>query len=314
MNIAGKSQSIVRSRGKARVGDPDLGPFADLPGKWVGLPGRGWNLIALPFQGGPYNYRLLMNRYDEVLKFNEVSKNVPNRGICFEGTAVATDQFVATLDYEQSITQIKAVDEPVSGLAGGPAAEIHHEPGLFLYMRNQTTDNIDIARLATVPHGNTALGLGTAKTIEGAPEIPPMSALPIGVAQSLDNEYLQPYRHFRDNPFDGLFEPTDTTALLRGALAQDVVLSTQILHFDTTLRAAGVTNIPFIERQADASEMQATFWIETLEAQDENGDPILQMQYAQTVMLDFFPRTDGLPGLIRWPHVSINTLRRMPGS
>ena len=34
------------------------------------------------------------------------------------------------------------------------------------------------------------------------------------------------------------------------------------------------------------------------------------MQYLQIVMLDFFPRRDGLPGRIGWPHVSINTLTK----
>jgi hypothetical protein len=29
------------------------------------------------------------------------------------------------------------------------------------------------------------------------------------------------------------------------------------------------------------------------------------------VMLDFFPRRDGLPGRIGWPHVSINTLTKV---
>ena len=32
----------------ARPADPDLGPLAKLPGRWVGQ-GRGWNMIALPF-------------------------------------------------------------------------------------------------------------------------------------------------------------------------------------------------------------------------------------------------------------------------
>jgi hypothetical protein len=37
----------------------------------------------------------------------------------------------------------------------------------------------------------------------------------------------------------------------------------------------------------------------------------LRLQYLQIVMLDFFPRRDGLPGRIGWPHVSINTLTKV---
>jgi hypothetical protein len=31
----------------------------------------------------------------------------------------------------------------------------------------------------------------------------------------------------------------------------------------------------------------------------------------QVVQLDFFPRLDGGPGRIKWPHVSINTLQKI---
>jgi hypothetical protein len=41
------------------------------------------------------------------------------------------------------------------------------------------------------------------------------------------------------------------------------------------------------------------------------GTPRLILQYLQIVLLDFFPRRDGLPGLIRWPHVSINTMEKV---
>jgi hypothetical protein len=41
-----------RSFANALSGDPALGPLSQLPGVWKNLPdlpGRGWNLIALPF-------------------------------------------------------------------------------------------------------------------------------------------------------------------------------------------------------------------------------------------------------------------------
>ena len=71
----------------AKTGDADLGPFKLLPGIWKnvpGLPGRGWNMIALPFATEPddfINYRLLVNQYNEELKFSVVDKAVANRGI-----------------------------------------------------------------------------------------------------------------------------------------------------------------------------------------------------------------------------------------
>ena len=64
-------------------------------------------------------------------------------------------------------------------------------------------------------------------------------------------------------------------------------------------------------KQANATEMTSTFWIQELEETDASGGPIVILQYLQVVLLDFFPRRDGQDGLIRWPHVSINTMKKV---
>ena len=81
-----------------------------------------------------------------------------------------------------------------------------------------------------------------------------------------------------------------------------------------SLATGGIKNIPFIVKQANAVSMNSTFWIQELEETDENGLPKLRLQYLQIVILDFFPRRDGLPGVISWPHVSINTLDKVSDS
>lgn len=311
----------------AVTGDPSLGPFAQLPGTWAnlpGLPGRGWNMIALPVAapgarpgdppatGSHPGFRLLVNQYNEQLKFNLVDKAVPNRGV--NGTAPGTvnsDQLLVTLDYEQSIAQIEAADFPPSGLAGAPGLAIHHEPGLFLTMSDPNDEGgPDIARLATIPHGDAALGLGTSRVVTQA-TIPTITSLPLGVPQDLDHPYLAPYKHFHDTPFLGLFDPTDPTALLKVANADVTVVRTTVLEFDTTVATAGIHNVPFVVKQADAAEMKATFFVHELAETDAAGHPRLRLQYAQIVQLDFLPRFDGGPGRIRWPHVSINTLEKV---
>ncbi len=297
-----------RTIATAKAGDKDLGPFELLPGKWRSLPGRGWNMIALPFAQGRFKYRLLMNQYNETLTFNLVDKGVPNRGISDDGST-ETDQFVVALDYEQNIIQLAAEDFPVSGEAGDPGLAIHHEPGLFLHQTNEVTDGLDIARLATVPHGDSVLGLGHATTTAGAPSIPNISGLPIGVPSDLNSPYLEPYKHFHETPFRGLFDPVEPNRLLEEANQGITIENTTALSFDTTLQQAGIVNIPFVVRQANAAEMKSTFWIEELASEDD--EPALRLQYSQIVLLDFFPRRDGFPGLIRWPHVSINTLEKV---
>jgi hypothetical protein len=299
----------------ARTGDPDLGPFRLLPGTWANkpnLPGRGWNMIALPFappdgQGGP-PFRLLVNQYNEELKFQLVDKAVPNRGI--EIGPVKGDQTLVAIDYEQAIAQIVADDFPQSGLAGRPDLAIHHEPGLLLNL----LDGFDqggprIARLATIPHGDAVLALGDFQVTPGAPNIPTVNSLPIGVSQDLNSGYLAAYKHFHDNPFQNLFDPTDPTALLKAANQGVNIKQTTILEFDTTVERAGISNIPFIVKQANASEMKATFFLQEIE--DEQGNTKLRLQYVQVVQLDFFPRRDGGPGRIKWPHVSINTMEKV---
>ncbi len=302
-----------------RTGDEDLGPFKLLPGTWAnkpGLPGRGWNMIALPFAqpaGSTFRppYRLLLNQFNEELKFQLVDKAVPNRGID-ASVPSNTDQVVVTLDYEQAIAQIAAEDFPVSGLAGNPDLPIHHEPGLFLNMTNQIGDGPDIARLATVPHGDAALALGRSRLVDGMPNIPTVNALPIGVNQDFNvNPYLLPYKTFHENLFKGLFDPTDPTALLTAANQGVDIERTTVLEFDTTLETGGISNIPFVVKQANASEMKATFFIQELAEKDEDGHAKLRMQYVQVVQLDFFARFDGGPGRIKWPHVSINTLEKV---
>lgn len=283
-----------------------LGPLKQLTGVWTNiphLPGSGWNMIALPFikDGSSLNYRLLLNQYNEKNAFGLVDKGVPNRGADLNEPE-NTDQFVATLDYDQSITQIAAMDFPESGEAGPSGLPIHHEPGLFLHMTNLATTGFDIARLGAIPHGNSVLALGKARTIDGAPTIPQDSGLPVGF-KKLDNPYLAPYKHFHDNLFKGVFDPTIPNDLLTKANEGVAIVKTTELMFDSTIESGGISSIPFIKKQADATKMNATFWIQELADKDQNGDPILRLQYSQRVILNFFG--------IEWPHVSINILQKV---
>lgn len=320
-----------RTTRRARRGDEGLGPLELLPGKWrniPGTPGHGWNMIALPFAGGdgvpvnPLHYRLLVNQYNETLEFTDVSDSVPNRGLIIKGCEYGPDakvmpgndgdQFVAALDYSQVVTQIAQDDFPQSGLAGNKCDVIHHEPGLFLHMINHETNCLDIARSASIPHGDSVLALGRSSEVKGANDVPDLSGLPEGVSQDLDSPYLAPYKHFHDNLFEGVFDPTKPNELLAQANQGVDIVKTTVLDLDTTLETGGIHNIPFVVKQANASEMKSIFWIQELAEKDEFGQPVLRLQYSQVVMLDFFQRRDGAPGLIRWPHVSINTLVKVP--
>lgn len=303
----------------AEAQDVDLGPLAQLPGTWQGV-GRGWNAIALPFvEPGPADYRLLLNQYNETLVFSLVDKGVPNRGLSSDHL-VQRDQFLVALDYEQSVHQVAVVDDPVSTVQGAVGAAIHHEPGLFLNMLNEIPDGLDIARLATIPHGDSVLALGRSSRHPGPPVIGPVDGLPVGVrADVVNNPYLRPYKKFHDAPFLGNvnfpgfpgFDPVEPEKLLQLANTGVDITKTTVLEFDTTLGTGGVHNIPFVVKQANAVSMKSTFWISEIAPATEGEEPTLQLQYLQVVMLDFFGRRDGQPGRIGWPHVSINTLQKV---
>ena len=363
-----KSEKFKRRFEVAKTGAKELGPLGLLPGKWEGK-GTGWNMIALPFDGALFKFRVLMNQYDETLDFTFVGDNVENRGLeeVLDSShnppgSPEDDQFVVALDYQQSINQIAAEDNPDSGgLAGNSGKPIHHEPGLWLYMKNlravdkdltpvegggiakggiEVTEAVlEVARLATIPHGNALLAIGTATQVEGMPTIPPVSGLPIGRFEDLaspgydvltDNgngapdPYLEPYKHYIENPFMGTvsgvpgfpgFNPRDMNEILRFANQDVDIKRTTILTVDTTRQDAGIVNAPFVTKQAEPVNMKSTFWIQELKEKDKKGRPKLRLQYSQVIILDFFrPREDGHPDRARWPHVSINTLEKVYGS
>ncbi len=311
--------------------DENLGPLDNLAGRWINpndetsfFRGRGWNMIALPFGGeaGDFNYRMLVNQYNEVLEFSDSIGPVPNRGL--NGPAdTETDQTIFALDYQQAINQI-AVDDssPTTGedIVFPAGAGIHHEPGFFLHILDERTDDLDIARLATIPHGNSVAAMGRSSVIYGAPTVDPVPALPIGATPDgsvpvlSDRGYFAPYEAFSGpKAFGGvvgipLFDVTKPHELLQQAIDSLKVKRTTILHLDTKLGTGGIVNIPFVVNQADTTEMTSTFYLMELEPDSPGGPQGMALAYIQMVMLEFFPRRDGVEGLIKWPHVSINTM------
>lgn len=326
----------------------DLGPLKDLVGQWH-AQGTGWNMIALPFQGGRFKFRVLMNQYDEDLTFTFVDDDVKNRGLLRADLVPGEDhdQHVATLDYQQAIRQVLAEDQPPSSLGGAPDLAIHHEPGLWLWDKNRRAkdDNIlgnkvteiqlDVGRLASIPHGNSVLALGTSKCHKGMPKIPPLSGLPMGRFEDVltpgydfndaahPDPYLAPYKHYIDTPFMGNvteplfpgFSPADMNSILRFANKHVHIVETTTLTVDTDCKSGAVTNAPFSVREAEPVSMKSTFWIQKLAGHDENGNSRFRLQYSQVVMLRFFHvRQDEFPGRADWPHISIATLEKITPS
>jgi hypothetical protein len=99
-------------------------------------------------------------------------------------------------------------------------------------------------------------------------------------------------------------------AALHASLQGTTMKSRTFLHVSTTNSivhgGGGTANTAFLATStnpsggnADATQVQATFWIETI-AGHGGGPDIHQLQYTQLVTLDF----NG----IHWPHVTVGTL------
>ena len=67
---------------------------------------------------------------------------------------------------------------------------------------------------------------------------------------------------------------------------------------------------PDFKRLRAQVEIQAT-WDDHDFGRDDAGREYPFKEDARRIMLDFFDRRDG-KGLIRWPHVSINTMEKLP--
>jgi hypothetical protein len=75
----------------------------------------------------------------------------------------------------------------------------------------------------------------------------------------------------------------------------------------------GIENIPFLQTNADAATVFATFWIEQIQGPTADTS-FLQLQYVQTVLLNFPLLKPGAPPVpLSWPHVSVATLQKTFG-
>ena len=280
--------------------DDRLGPLRWLPGKWTNtaeLNGFGFNIISLPFDKSPNGYRLLINQYNEDLNFLLVDAGVPNRGVD-PATGQMADQTAVALSYSQIVTQLASEDSFLAAISGTSSTisktnisdkfdgqPIHHEPGLWIYMTNQNISDdagneVNIARMGSIPHGNSFIAVGSSKESEwdklspGEQRtlIPGINGIVVGggsdpnqrsldpivdpATQNILVDYFAPYRHFSQNPFKGKvaipgfagFDPVHATALLRHAFANflkgvGTIKQVKQLRIDSTIDHAGINRV-----------------------------------------------------------------------
>lgn len=294
-----------------KVDPSELGALAPLVGKWTNAPvpeqaiSSGWNVISVPGVDKGFVYEVIP--YTEVLNFSAVAVQAGNRGPVINGKQV--EQIIFGLLYEQQITSVctSAFCEE-RGFKSG--VTIHAETGLFLNL-GQPNGGYSLARMSTIPHGNSLLALGSSfdKDTPGTDFFAKASAVPT----LLNGDRVSGFGYSDQiigNPQFSVFDQINPNTFLKQTL--DALtdnnptnlksMSVLELSTDTPNADGGILNIPFIQTNVNATKLDSTFWIEDL----ANGQQVLQ--YSQTINL-VFPAT-GSPIPINWPHITINTLVR----
>lgn len=308
-----------------------LGPLAAFTGVWCG---SGFNTIfrpnsqvtptilpvAPPIIAPPASPVSLpdnileLNITSEILTFGTSVNSVPNRGSLPD----QGDIFLNGVAYTQAINDVTTPGELIP---------VHFEPGLWLFVpptANPPEPGPTVVRMASIPHGTTIQAQGIFATFSGPPQIPPVDITPF-VTGSNPPQLVSFTSQSAANPstfrLPQTLPPTITQAMLddpnsvlRTAIATQNILSTTVLSVSTLaappMAGGGANNIQFLGGSnatatsqasgpnAQAIQMTATFWIETV--QNADCSTFQQIQYSQTVFLNF-------NGLI-WPHVSVATL------
>ena len=135
----------------------NLGLLGELAGTWHGM---GFNLIARPDFEGNANLYLQLNQTHETLKIDPIGSSIPNRGFG------QNDIELFGLTYLQKIS-----DAPTGGA-------LHIEPGIWITQPATTyppetapQGGQIVARMGTIPHGNSLLAQGAAQPFTGPPTL-----------------------------------------------------------------------------------------------------------------------------------------------
>ncbi len=291
---------IFRAASSTSTAAANFGLLHNLPGLWSG---KGFNLIARPArQGKPTNppFILELNGTQETLEFTMIGGSIPNRGD-IEPTAL-----LHGIHYLQTVHDCE------------DNSAIHKEPGVWLHVPATAESKTETyVRQASIPHGDALLAQSTFfTTVNKGPTIDPVDAFPISIKNPipplndvthavLGVPYVTPYL---TSPLPGDCLPgglnpqktiRDPTEVLRAQITSQVFTETVVIQISTT-PIGGITNIPFVVKNANAAQMDAIFWIEKVKRPTFPGGEFLQLQYVQRVILNFDD--------VHWPHVSVATL------
>jgi len=318
------------------------GPLQYLLGTWTNQPigaGSGgryspysYNLMVLPQVDptSPAGYILKCMPYYEEITFTAVHGSAANRG------GLGTQVSYAIL-YEQRVY-----------ISAGPAKDmlVHFENGIWGYLVDQKqmlgpygngngpgigqqfvtnsvppTQQYNLFKQISVPHGNSVLACGMATPGNGSPAIaPPPNATPFISAHAPPYAPNQPPPAGLDlsayttqsvgNPNPAFTANPNlplSNAVKAGAIDRFIRLSV-----DSTNGGGGLTNIGFEQQHCDVLQYHANYWLEM----PHGSTAYTQLQYSQTIMMQIPIKLNGAtsPTNVIFPHITTNTLTKSPTS
>ena len=270
-----------------------LGPLAHLVGVWKGT---GYTSIFRPDGQNNKPFFFQQNTTKETLTFIPLIMSVKDRGAIGQG-----DISLKGLIYEQLI-----VDEH------NFANVLHFKSGQWLFIPETTVPpkTKTVARQATILHGVSFTATGDAPEIVPVPIKPAITSVnstPVGPGVG-DPGYLDQFHNaplLAGLPAGSIKDPS---LVLTHRIATQVVVD--VVTFDVSAQLAttasqaetcGISNIPFLDKNAQVTSLHSTFYVEQIE--DSSGTSWMQLQYIQKIALNFLN--------INWPHLSVATLRRV---
>ena len=285
--------------------DSNLGPLAQLPGKWTGT---GFNMIWRPLHDPAQpnqDHFLELNLTSETLQFEEISGPIPNRGL------LQADISMFGVTYLQQIQDANTNEG------------LHIEPGIWATVPI-TADPAEVGtvvRMASIPHGTTVMAQGVPADNPAAPTINPVDITPFVIGNAakkvpfLKSTLTNPTIN-RSPVLTGITQAmvsNPNSVLTTVSNAQNITRTVSLFVSSDPVRpvvGGGTENTAFLQGGVDGPNAQAALvtarsWIETV-TDPATGSQFLQLQYSQTVLLNF-------AGL-SWPHVTVGTLRKLRNS
>ena len=275
--------------------------------------GRGFNMIwrpnfPMPGNPNPDRHFLQLNMIFETFSVTDITgSGIANRALH------ESDIFLGGIAYTQEIKD--TFDD----------SDQHFEPGVFNWVpaTQQPDEPATIVRMGSIPHGTTINMQGTAFVHNGPPQFEEVSITPFVIGDP-NNRVPFPNEENLSSTTQARTDLARVASLTQAQLdnpnlfleqanAGKTITRTTVLVLTTDPTenppanpelGGGAANIAFLEGpvgnpNADVPRARSIFWIN--EGTYEDGSHLLELQYSQTVLLDF----SGLS----WPHITVATLR-----